>query len=502
MLESNAQTPRRVILVEMNEITWRLIDPLLATGKLPAFADFLRHGTKASPIAPEVPPNLDPWISWTTVYTGRPQSEHGVRFLEQPPESVTGPRIWELAADAGKTIGVYGSIMSWPPRKHVLGFWVPSTFSPSPETVPATLQPIQDLNLSHTRAHSPVLGAQKKPGTLMTVYRLWQLGLRCRTLLRVAGSLARWLVRPHRKWEKVSLQQVINLDFFEHLYKQYQPDLATFHTNHVAHYQHRYWRSMDPAPFLIKPTATEQQRFGKAIEFGYQIADEALQRIWEFAGPNTVVIVASGLGQQPYVDEAFPDGRKVVRIRDINQILALCGISTACNPISMMAPQWLLRFSDAGQLAQAERSLRSVRVGTSADGLFAVETVGNTINFNIRQRIMLTANLESPCMFPETGKSVTLGELCDSGRNAQGRVSRSGRHVAHARSRRCAGAVIRDCSTLDLAPTILHLLGLPIPQHMKGHILQEAFSAERPQAAHGAANEFTESLRAVETLPG
>src|SRR5215813_4064527 len=109
MRNSNSP-PRKVILIELNEITWRILTPLLEQGKLPNFADFIRRGTKATSIAPEVSPNLDPWISWTTVYTGRPQEEHGVKFLEQPPSTVQGPRIWEMAADAGKSIGVFGSI--------------------------------------------------------------------------------------------------------------------------------------------------------------------------------------------------------------------------------------------------------------------------------------------------------------------------------------------------------------------------------------------------------
>ena len=146
---------RKVLLVELNEITWRFIDPLCQRGKLPTFSEFVRFGTRGSPTATEVPPHLDPWIAWTTVYTGRPQEEHGVRFLEQPPETVQGPRVWEIAADAGRSVGVYGSIMSWPPRD-VQGFWVPSTFSPSPATFPTELEPIQDLNLSQTRAHTPV----------------------------------------------------------------------------------------------------------------------------------------------------------------------------------------------------------------------------------------------------------------------------------------------------------------------------------------------------------
>ncbi|HZU38418.1 MAG TPA: hypothetical protein VFA18_21010, partial [Gemmataceae bacterium] len=113
MSQALSRRPRKVVLVELNEITWRFLDPFCAQGKLPTFSEFLSTGTRGSPRATEEPPDLDPWISWTTLYTGRPQEEHGVRFLEQPPETVKGPRVWEIAADAGKTVGVYGSIMSW-----------------------------------------------------------------------------------------------------------------------------------------------------------------------------------------------------------------------------------------------------------------------------------------------------------------------------------------------------------------------------------------------------
>src|SRR5262245_55613447 len=121
LMKAQQNGARKVILAEFNEITWRLLDPLCARGQLPGFAEFIEQGTRGSPLATEVPPYLDPWISWTSVYTGRTHEEHGVRFLEQPPETVTGPRLWDLAADAGKSVGVFGSIMSWPPRRDVRG---------------------------------------------------------------------------------------------------------------------------------------------------------------------------------------------------------------------------------------------------------------------------------------------------------------------------------------------------------------------------------------------
>jgi Type I phosphodiesterase / nucleotide pyrophosphatase len=478
MRMNDQQQFRRVILVELNEITWRILTPLLAQGKLPAFAEFIRHGAKGTSVAPEEPPNLDPWISWTTVYTGRPQSEHGVKFLEQPPETVRGPRIWEIAADAGRSIGVFGSIMSWPPRRDVRGFWVPSTFSPSTETIPPELAPIQELNLSQTRAHSPVAdGSNGRAGFLRQFFRLRRLGLRISTVASVAASCAKWLVRPGRKWEKVSLQPLVNLDFFESLYRKHRPDLSTFHSNHVAHYQHRHWRAMDPVPFLEKPSAREQRRFGTAIEYGYRMADRVLDRMWKLAGNDAIVIVASGLGQQPYVDEAFPDGRTIVRIRDIKQVLDLCGASGHCTPISMMAPQWNLQFADPAWQKKIEHSLSGAWIGSPDVPLFFVDVAGDTINFNIRQKLMRVLDLEAVCTFPETGRTIKLGELCatQDATPKEGYHDQKGVLLMRGPGIR-EGSDLGEFSTLDLAPTILHLMGIPQPAHMKGHVLEQVHS--------------------------
>jgi hypothetical protein len=489
MIGETHRARRPVLLVEMNEITWRLVNPLCAAGKLPAFVEFLREGTQGAPVTVESPPFLDPWISWTTVYTGRPQQEHGVRFLEQPPETVHGPRIWDLAADAGKTLGIFGSIMSWPPRQDIKGFWVPSTFSPRAETVPAELQPIQEFNLKHTRAHTPVAGQTPRDSLIASALRLRKLGLRVSTAMRAASFLLRTRFRPYRKWEKVSLQPLVNLDFFETLYRRHQPDLATFHSNHVAHYQHRYWRSMDPAPFKTKPSAEEQRQFGPAIEFGYRVADELLSRICKLAGPDTVVIVASGLGAQPYVDDAFPDGRTIVRIRDIQQIVDLCGVADCCTPISMMAPQWNLTIKNAAKRAQAERVLSTAYYCTPETKLFASDTVGDTINFNLSQKGLRHLDLDAMCVFPDAGgRAIRLAELCATGdatpkegfHDRVGVVMMRGPGIKR-------GAQLGDCTNLDLAPTILHLMGLPIPPHMSGRVLHEALEDKCDSSSHDAA---------------
>src|SRR5215213_11049153 len=106
----------KVLLVEVNEITWDLVTPLMEEGKLPNFARLKREGAWGTPVSVDAPPQLDPWITWTTVYTGRTQDEHNVFFLQQPPDTIGAKRLWELCDEAGLSVGVYGSLCPPTPR--------------------------------------------------------------------------------------------------------------------------------------------------------------------------------------------------------------------------------------------------------------------------------------------------------------------------------------------------------------------------------------------------
>jgi hypothetical protein len=483
MTTSSGIARRKVLLVELNEITWRLLDPLLKGGELPAISRLIERGVRGTTIAPEVPPDLDPWISWTTVYTGRAPSEHGVKFLEQPPETVQGPRIWDIAADAGKSVGIFGSIMSWPPRRDIRGYWVPGTFSPDTKTYPDELEPIQQLNLTYTRAHTPLAANERRPGKLALLQKLLGLGLRFSTLSAIASYFARRSLGQAREWEKVSLQPRINLDFFTRLWKHHQPDFATFHTNHVAHYQHRYWRAADPEPFLDKPSAEERKKYGSAIRFGYQSADELLAELDRLIDNDTVLIVASALGQQPYVKEEFRGGRSVIRLKDIGQTLELLGVQGECTPYSVMAPQWNVRFHSAAAQQRAIRGLEMAYYRSPESPLLSHAVAGDTICLNVCQKLPRPIDGESDCVFPETGRRIKFRDLCaekdptpKQGYHEQaGVLMMAGPGIA-------AGVELGECSTLDLAPTMLHLLGLPVPHYMSGRILEEALV--EPLAAH------------------
>ncbi len=250
-------TGRKVLLLEINEITWDLIDPFIAQGKLPNFARLKQEGTWGTPLSVDRPPQLDPWITWTTVHTGQPQEEHNVFFLQQPPETIKAKRIWERCAEQGLKVGVFGSLCSWPPRP-VDGFYVPDTFSPDAQTWPENLEPIQTLNLTYTRSVRLPTDQDTLTFKARLAAQLVKLGLGLGALAQIGRQLAAERLNPKTRWKRVALQPLVNFMFFSKLYKQHRPQFATFHTNHVAHYQHTYWKAMQPDKF--RPLETSRRR--------------------------------------------------------------------------------------------------------------------------------------------------------------------------------------------------------------------------------------------------
>ncbi|HKP37094.1 MAG TPA: alkaline phosphatase family protein [Pyrinomonadaceae bacterium] len=464
---------RKVLLVELNEVTWNLIDPLIEQGKLPTFARLKREGTWAAPLSVDLPPHLEPWITWTTLYTGRPQSDHNVFFLQQPPETIRAKRIWEICDEAGLSVGVYGSLCSWPPRQ-VKGFYVPDTFAPNTTTYPESLQPIQKLNLTYTRsirlpADEDGLLFKAKLGA-----QLLNLGLSASTMTRITRQLAFERYRPQQRWQRVALQPFTNFDFFSRLYRRHRPDFASFHTNHVAHYMHTYWKAMQPDLFLQETTEQEKQDCGGAIEHGYRTADELLKRMMDLLDDQTVMVVASSMGQKPFVTP-LKKGKRIGQLRSLDRLVEILGAEGRVRTLSTMSDQFnLYPDSSATKELLCER-LGAAYVDSSDHPMFYVTAVEDSLTVTLRHYDETSP--DSICVFPHRGTDQSYrfedlvyatGMVKSGCHDPVGTLMLYGRNISR-------GLNISECTNLNIAPTLLTLVGLPIPDEMKGRALSEAF---------------------------
>lgn len=477
---------RKVLLLEFNEINWTVADPLIKKGKLPNLAAMCAQGTKASPVATERPPYLDPWITWITLHTGVPREMHGASVLGQDSHTITAKCSWQYAAEAGRSVGVFGSIGAYPPAP-VPGFIVPGPFAPDNETFPPELQPVQALNRRYTQVHARAAEQQSLLEMIAQGAELFKLGLKPATCARIARQLVEERFNKHIGWKRVSLQPLINYDFFAETYRRFQPEFATWHTNHAAHYMHHYWRAYDDSEFLVRSSPEEKARYGGAVEYGYEVCDELLGRFMKLVGDDTVLVLASSMGQQPYVSERFPKGRIVVRFKNLQRILEIFGAQGVAEVVPTMVPQFNVKIPDPVERARVRKLFETARrAGHEAGAAISVEETDQILTVTpagLAESGQPRYYFDGAPNADANGYDVNELFAMDTPTPKQGYHHPTGLLVLWGQGIR-QGLEIKESSNLDVAPTLLSLLDIPVPSVMTGRALSEAWqtSSERKAA--------------------
>jgi predicted AlkP superfamily phosphohydrolase/phosphomutase len=141
---------RKIVLYELNEVPWRVLDQFAAWRPTSYLARVLpvmrRFGTFA-----EDRSDLSPWITWPTLHRGVTDERHGILSFGQDLTAADReyPPIWELLARAGVSVGVCGSLHTYPlpPAVDRYRFFIPDAFAAGAECFPETISTFQAFNL-------------------------------------------------------------------------------------------------------------------------------------------------------------------------------------------------------------------------------------------------------------------------------------------------------------------------------------------------------------------
>lgn len=450
-----------VIVYELNEVPWQILDEHVERHPEGALARLLKESATFTTHTVDEG-HLSPWVTWPTMHRGVPNTEHGIANLGQDPSTFRHDPIWKIARAAGKSVGVFGALQSWPPEDPGrTGFHVPDTFAPDASCLPRRYEPFQRFNLQNARRSGRVVGGLDKAAVAALLPRLPGLGIKPRSLRDAAKQLLADRRDPRMRHRRPAFQSVLGFDVFERAWRRSRPDYASFFTNHVAGFMHRFWRAAHPEEYdhLVPGEAA----YADAIAWGMELADQHVGRLLRMA-PDATLIVASSMGQAAIRPS---DRTRSARVADLSRLLAAVGWTGRFERRPAMEPQTALQLQD-NHAATALAGLLGQLTDSTGHPLFQIETIQTSLSLTLRvsQDLLDDGQVRLP-----DGTTVPVHELGLEDIEAetpgtayhipQGIWIARGPHVQADPGRRSASA-------LDHAPTLLGCLGVTPPSHMQG----------------------------------
>jgi predicted AlkP superfamily phosphohydrolase/phosphomutase/tetratricopeptide (TPR) repeat protein len=286
---------RKVLLIGWDAADWRVIDPLLAQGKMPNLAEFLANGVRGN-VSTLYPP-LSPML-WTSIATGKRPPKHGIFGFTEPTADGRGVR--PVTNLARKTKAVWNILQQAGRKSNVVGWW-PSH--------PA--EPISGVMVSnHYQRAGAKLGEKwpLMPGTVhphRLIKPLAELRLHPQELdaTHIAPFVPRWeevnQEQDHRLETVAKLiAEVTSIHAAATALMQLEPwDFMAVYYDGIDHFEHAFMRYHPPRREWIDERDFEL--YSGVVEGAYRYHDMMLGALLALAGDETAVILMSDHGFHP-----------------------------------------------------------------------------------------------------------------------------------------------------------------------------------------------------------
>lgn len=374
---------RDVILYELNEVPWDVIDIYVNKRPESNIATLLGEGQSLTTVHEDRDEiqGLQPWRTWPTLHMST--YGHNSFDLGQDPTTFRGDPIWRVAEDAGLSVGLFGPMQSWPARpfRHG-GFYIPDTFSQDPKTFPVTLERFQAFNLAMTgeNGFSPDSGLNPKmlAGTAVDLVRR---GLTPRSMATLGSHLVKERIDPRYKAFRSAMQAPLSFDLYWKLHRTHTPRLSVFFTNHVAGMMHRFWGDGMPG-YTEQYEYASDEVYGSFIVAAMDIADRQIGRIRKYLAknPNSMLVLSASMGQGPVAVPDLDDHLHVVD--DYTRLAESLGLRPV-GPGLAMYPMVSLVFGNEEDARAALAPLESVSVEGKGPLFARIRAEGKTVTFGI-----------------------------------------------------------------------------------------------------------------------
>jgi hypothetical protein len=351
------KTGKRLILLELNEINFDVVEKYLAedSDRFPALKNLLAC-TRIRTSCEKKYEELEPWIQWVSVHTNKTYAEHGVFRLGDIVGSRV-PQIFEQLEQAGYKVGAISAMNAENRLKN------PAYFIPDPWTqTPADLtwwsrslgQAVSQAVNDNTQARI----------TLKSASQLFLSFLRFARVVHYKKYLSLILSSRHKPWLKALVLDLLLHDVHWTMFNNEKPNFSTLFLNAGAHIQHHYFFNAEPLRKNSKNknpswyVAENQDPLADLLSLYDMIVGEYFSRL------DTNVVLATGLAQIPYEHVKF-----YYRLNKHAEFLQGLGIEFS-EVLPRMTRDFLINFENDEQALAAHDLLASLRVSDGDTPLF------------------------------------------------------------------------------------------------------------------------------------
>ncbi len=515
MTTNSATLKRKVAVFGLDGITFDLLQPWIDEGRLPNLARVLKRGT-SSPLRSTIPPVSA--SAWASFFTGTNPGKHGMVDFTYPEtngydikvsnsQTRSAPSLWEIVGNVGGKVGVVSMPMTYPPQP-LNGFMLCSFLTPSADsdyTYPSSLK----AEIEAANGSFPLHMSEKGRGT-----------------------------DPSRFVHAVRELEVNRARIVSDLLIKKPWDLFVYVFETTDNLQHEVWHLLDETH--PRHDADMAAAVMPHILDFYETVDRILGELIALLPEDALVVVMSDHGFGPFhkffhINNWLAEHGWLKFKRTPLSLAKRLMFSLGGTPINAL--RWVTRLRLSGMRKNVKRGrgrgmlkrlflslddvdwkrTKAFSVGNFGqvylnvkeqrpDGIvssaeyedlrdslaaaaleFRDPADGNQVVRRVYKREEIfhghsTGRLPDLIFHTDRARYVSFGHA-DFGSNkitepSEGQTGHH--HMVGVLG--LAGPGIREAKTLaeasilDLAPTILHYLGLPVPSHMDGQVLESAFS--------------------------
>ena len=381
-----------LILLELNEINFDAVSFYIARGKyLPGFKKLIQKGIVTTESEPKYE-NIEPWIQWPSVHTGKTFDEHNVFRLGDFVNSSDG-QFFEKVESAGFSVGAISPMNA---SNQLIN---PAYFIPDPWTK----TPCDESFFSNSISDAIVQAVNDNSQSKLTFNTIFNLGLAFFALVQPTRyiPMVKYAIKTLRKpWRKALFLDMLLYEIHKTLFKRKNPNFSTLFLNAGAHIQHHYFFN---SPFVhsseLKNPAWYIGKDDDPFLEMIMVYDDMLTDLISL--PKTEVIVATGLSQKPYDQLKF-----YYRLNNHASFLKEMGIEFV-DVIPRMTRDFLVSFDTSEQALLAERQLSKILVNNEVKLFEEIDNRGKDIF------VVLTypSEITNKTIISYSGNESPLGDL-------------------------------------------------------------------------------------------